>query len=596
MYEALLGQLSVAAEDRESCKRALTTLGTPEDAVVPEGNEQNALTFLNEVGQATDPLTTAFQWLAEQEQSNDLDTRLLSKNNQALYQDFQKQYQPFKALLEKLAITEFADKVLYYALLKNLGSDAQVILSLHEHDFDKLKDILRSLALLKKTLADSSAQTFIFHAEALCQLKAADLNLNTLLISEKNRLLNQRLNAASMAATYAYAVMTGLSAVELVVGIPLFTFWLQLWNYIDTGECATEMDQQYHQGEIAMARENVVAGGQMLLATGLVSVKEVSELAGHPALAALPAVACSLLLGISFAISYGFCWHMEHTKVQLSHREIIKLEEALEAIENDIISKPENKTALTASRDSLDTHLLIAKARRQDQQNSALAFKVCFFAMVAAVAVAYVGLSVLSCGGLPLATLIVAGAIFATSGFRLAYTRGVSHSDLAQQSLAPPVKPVTAPVSSRGWLYSCLPGSAKQAIEDPLLVAAPVQLPLHQRLMTYLRQYEQDTGILPINLNEKVAMPGSYLFKATITLKQYLYDLQFKNPDKLGKLLDCLTLNYNAKTFGQILAEKRLYWPADTLGQKIFKQLTANQTTSSTLNLSTPKVTSNPII
>lgn len=581
MHEAILKQLSVAAEDRESCNRALTTLGTPEDAVVPEQDKAITITFLKIAGQAEDPLTTAFQWLAKQEQSNDLATILLSDTNQKKYLEYL-----LNQLLDKLKI-ESDDRELYSALLKNLGSDTHALLSLNENDFAKLKDIVDSLALLKKTLADSGAQTFIFHAEALCQLKAANLNLNTLLISEKNRRLNARLNAASMAATYAYAVMTALSTVELAVGIPLFTIWLQLWNYVDTGECVAEADQQYRQGEIAMARENVVAGGQMVLATGLVSVKEVSELAGHPLLAALPAVACSLLLGISFAISYGFCWHMEETKVQRSNQEITTLETALEAIEKNI---KENKDPtllpiLEASRDSLDTHLLIAKARRQDQQNSALAFKVCFFAMVAAVAVAYIGLSVLSCGGLPLATLIVASAIFATSGFRIAYTRGVSHSDLAQQSLAPPAKPVTAPVSSwSSWIYSCLPGSAKQAIEDPLIAAVSVQLPLHQRLMTYLRQYERNPNSSPIDLNEKVAMPGRNFFKATITLKQYLYDLQFKNPDKLGKLLDCLTPNYNADTFGQVLAEKRLYWPADTLGQKIFKQLTPKVTPPTTDN------------
>lgn len=581
MYEAILKQLSVAA-DRESCNRALTTLGTPEDVVVPEQDKAITLTFLKLADQAEYSLTTAFQWLAKQEQSNNLATILLSDTNQKKYLEYL-----LNQLLDKLEI-ESDDRQVYAALLKNLGSDTHALLSLNENDFAKLKDIVDSLALLKKTLADSGAQTFIFHAEALCQLKAADLNLNTVLISEKNRRLNARLNAASMAATYAYAVMTALSAVELAVGIPLFTIWLQLWNYVDTGECVAEADQQYQQDEIAMARENVFAGGQMVLATGLVSVKEVSELAGHPLLAALPAVACSLLLGISFAISYGFCWHMEETKVQRSNQEITTLETALEAIEKKI---KENKEPillpiLTASRDRLDTHLLIAKARRQDQQNSALAFKVCFFAMVAAVAVAYVGLSVLSCGGLPLAMLIVASAIFATSGFRIAYTRGVSHSDLAQQSLAPPAKPVDAPVSSWGWLYSCFTGNTKPldvpATNDNAL--PQTQPSLHQRLMTCLRQYEQDPGILPIDLNEKVAMPGRNFFKATMTLKQYLYDLQFKNPDKLGKLLDCLTPNYNADAFGQVLAEKRLYWPADTLGQKIFKQLTPKLTPPTTGN------------
>lgn len=489
----------------------------------------------------------------------------------------------------------------YRDVLNDLKSDLTTLSQLEF--YSEAQSVLQHLIVLRACLKkDASLNTYLHHAQLYCD--AADpgqrLALEKILIDKHYRRLNKQIRDMGVASAVVYGLLGGLNVVADSVGIPSFllSIFNQLWNDSDAVEMGAHIKQQLQQGKMKMGLVNLFGTLQMVVGTALVGLYELSVLIKEEEIApSLTSATCSAILGFTFAIQYVVSAVVEFTKMRQSQHHMETLKDRLSTIEEKITvckgaiallknSKKKtreytsNLTALYQERRCLQKDYLIETARCEDRWRNCKSYSACAVAMLVSATAAYLALSALTCGALPVATLVVGLVVLASCYLRNRYVSSVNHSQMASNIIYATSTcngDSTVPLANNLYRLEMLLDTEKN---DPGIF-------LRERFKTFLATHTVEnssfTAIFNTNIdfNKEVLIPHnrSGLFTSaptSMSLKKYMDDMTTKNPNKFKKLLDALEHN-DRTAFEVILAEKRHrradYFSnrTETLGTTIFK-------------------------
>jgi|GEM_PF-4150220 len=302
------------------------------------------------------------------------------------------------------------------------------------------------------------------------------------------------------------------------------------WNYYDGVMGLGLALRQWKQGEKGMAGANIFSSVQVIAATITAQIGTYA-----PTTLALSASTITGLMGFSFALSMAISCALELAEVEKCDKRIKSLEKELnvnekklenlhisfdEKAQPDVIKRYQERSIL------IRKSILIEKAKRDNHIRSAKSWAACAFAMTAVAVAAYVGLSAVTLGAVPIATVLIGFVAFLTGVIRKKIVSNVDYVANAQKGL-----------TGENSLFNRL---------NKLIDAKP---PI-------------------IDFTRAVKIDG----KKDITMKLYLEELIAKDPEKATNLIYALE-NKKMDDFEAHLKKYRWVSSGMTTGFKIFKAL-----------------------
>lgn len=424
----------------------------------------------------------------------------------------------------------------------------------HQKKLDELKQLLEDLWALAKSMLENqkekiTAYDLINWAEIL---RNEDLDAALgLQLSNAAKLADKGMTWVYLGLNIAGLVLAALTNVNLgaanILNAPLAPQG-SFWNYWDGLGGVVLAVRQIKQGEIGLGVTNLLSSAQLVGTTTTANVATY----GSTALSSSVAL-CNGIMGFSFALCMFVSGGLEIREAQKCEHRIVKLKDELKRVD-DQLEKKNNElvelendntkhsiaketmrspiesviTTLTRQRTVIQKAIIAEEAQRDNHYRAAKSWGFCGVAMTGVAVAAYFGLSAITLGAVPLATVVV-GFIAAVSAYVRA--RVVSQVD-----------------------YVANVRTSWQGGENSL----------YTRINKLL---EKNPPIKGLDLNKKVKIN-----KKEISLKEYLEGMARKDPEKLKKLLDALEAKDIFKFKSEISSHRRYtFLGSATTGLKIFE-------------------------
>lgn len=506
----------------------------------------------------------------------------------------------------------------YRPLLTHLGAWPKVPLALAEPLIPLLEDMLQDLSILfemgvsQYTLShwvmaltdivdpdfEKSPQNYSysewFKAKLGYKIVDKQFYLNKYLTSVWHKPFIAGAKLADAEMSWIYIGLSLISLIEFFMVLagadpfitPAITFLMGvIWNFNDSAATIPSSWQFLSQGELRLAFVNMLGAAQM---TGCTIVAMLAQYTSLSSLAVITSSAIGGLTGFSFAVGMLACYRVEQIKIHKCDQHIEDIQRQLTAIEralkNSSMSASGKVHGLKVNGlDATDDHerllrrqnvlrktLVIEKARRENSVRSARAYLACTVVMVAVAVTALVAVSGLSCGGVPLAVLVVLGGVLLTGLLREYWARRVNHVANAKLALTPSTPPAAAVRVSATSIGSPLFNQTGNI--DNSLLALPASVSLVDRLQACVDKKAGGWDFTRVVSVKPWAIV--YANPVAISFESYLKDLAFKNPTKLSNIVNALELpdvQQRAGAFRVALTEnKHVSWcSSETLGAKI---------------------------
>lgn len=312
--------------------------------------------------------------------------------------------------------------------------------------FNKLESDLLDIwntsnAISKKAGIKLSSYTLINWSDILLSSNpSVDVVLGPILHRPKNT--RTKSFDSKMASVYLGLTVVGL-ALSVLVNVDFKVYEMLksdlsrdvqgfAWNYFDTIGGIAQADRQLSQGEAVIGYANLLASAQ------LAACSIIANIATFSSAITLPASTIAGLTGFSFAACMVMSCIIESHEALECNKRAKELQEQLDQAKTDAFFMRENPDEKLVERIKfLEKSILIEKAQAANHLRSADAYLGCALAMTALAVIGYLGLTAVTCGGLPIITIAIGVLSVITGMVRKVWVAEVDHVENVKEGITP---------------------------------------------------------------------------------------------------------------------------------------------------------------